>query len=97
MKRDVIKENKGAVCVLAAVFLLMLALNGMTPLFADDYIYSLNLKSEMPLENFRDVVNSISGFRSMHNGRIAAHFFAQLFLWLPKPLFVWITAKCGKF
>ena len=74
--------------VLAAVFALMLALNFMVPLFNDDYFYVLNLKSETVISGFADVLNSISGFRNGHNGRIAAHFFVQLFLWLPRAFFI---------
>ena len=95
MNKSLLRENKGILLVLLGVFALMLVLNSMTPLFADDYIYLLNLHTEKPLSGFKDVVNSISGFRNMHNGRVAAHFFAQLFLWLPKPVFVFVnSAMC---
>lgn len=92
MIKSMIRENKGILLVLSGVFVLMLFLNSMTPLFADDYIYLLNLHTEKPIDGFADVVSSVSGFRNIHNGRVAAHFFAQLFLWLPKTVFVIVNA-----
>jgi len=82
----------GFALALLLVFAFMLMLNIMTPLFNDDYVYSLNLKLEEPLTGFVDILRSISNFRSLHNGRIAAHFFAQLFLWLPKTVFNIVNA-----
>lgn len=84
--------NRGMVLLLAAVFLFMLALNYMVPLFNDDYFYVLNLNSEEVITDFAGVISSIYNFREGHNGRIAAHFFAQLFLWLPRVFFIIINA-----
>ena len=91
---DTVKHNKkiAFIAALLLVFAFMLTLNTMTPLFADDYVYSLNLRTEQPITGICDIFHSIANFRSMHNGRIAAHFFAQLFLWLPKMVFNVVNA-----
>ena len=92
MKSLLSAENRGIKLILLCIFLVMLVFNFMTPMFADDYIYVLNLNRETPLTDLRDVFNSVSSFRSMHNGRVAAHFFAQLFLLLPKAVFCVVNA-----
>ncbi len=86
------EKGRASLFVLLGIFWLMWALNAMTPMFADDYIYVLNLRTEQPLQDLGDVLHSISRFRSMHNGRVAAHFFAQLFLLLPRGLFRVVNA-----
>ncbi len=92
MKKTFIRERPGVIAVLLGVFGFMLVLNAMTPMFADDYIYALNLRTETLLTGFSDVLHSIASFRRMHNGRVAAHFFAQLFLWLPGYIFNIVNA-----
>lgn len=87
MKNTFLRERPGVIAALLGVFAFMLALTAMTPMFADDYFYVLNLRTETLLTGFNDVLHSISAFRRMHNGRVAAHFFAQLFLWLPSYMF----------
>ena len=91
--KEILKEERRAILrFLAGVFLLMWVLTAMTPMFADDYFYVLHLGTEEPLRDFADVLDSISGFRRLHNGRIAAHFCAQLFLLLPDWVFPLVNA-----
>lgn len=92
MKTVLSPENRGVKLILLGVFLVMLCFNLMTPMFADDYVYVLNLKTEKTITGFLEVFDSVSDFRQMHNGRIAAHFFAQMFLYLPRALFCVVNA-----
>lgn len=78
--------------ILSAVFVVMWVFTAMTPMFADDYFYVLHLYTETPLTSFAELLDSISYFRGMHNGRVIAHFFAQLFLLLPDFVFPIVNA-----
>lgn len=78
--------------LLAAVFAVMLVFNFLTPLAADDYLYSLNLADEGPLTGLADLAASLECNWRYSNGRTLAHFFAQVFLQLPKGVFNFLNA-----
>ena len=46
--------------LLAAVFAVMLVFNFLTPLAADDYLYSLNLDGGAPLSGIGDLAASLA-------------------------------------
>lgn len=56
-------------------------------MIADDYSYSFSFYDRSRIENLADIFSSLSVHRTEMNGRMLAHFFAHLFLLLPKPLF----------
>lgn len=78
---------------LSLIFFLILILNFLTPIIADDFGYSLNL-SRNRLESFRDIAN----FQIIHyqswGGRTIAHTLAQIYLFLPKWLFNIANSFC---
>lgn len=84
---------------LCAVFCLLFAFSAMTPILADDYIFSLNRATWARLKRFGEIFESLWYLRSSvdGNGRVFAHFFAQLFLLLPKWVFNIANSACGAF
>ena len=72
--------------IFISIFLMMLVLNMITPLIADDYSYALNVEHRK-LSGIMDIVN----FQIRHylnwGGRTVAHTIAQLFLMMPKFIF----------
>ena len=78
--------------LLAAIFLLMLVLNFLTPMVSDDYAYCFSFVDWERIESVGEIFPSMKMHREYANGRIVAHFFAQLFLLLPKAIFNVINA-----
>lgn len=71
----------------AAVFLLMLLLNRLTPYVADDFVYRISFATKEPLQNLGDVVDSMYVHCFRLNGRVVSHTLEQLFMLLPKGVF----------
>lgn len=74
-------------CLLAAAAALMLFLNIHTGLAADDFTFSISHVSWQRVTGFGEIVPTLAYMRQNLNGRIFPHFFAMLFLLLPKGLF----------
>lgn len=81
------------------IFALFLVFNFMTPMLADDYIFSINRASWVRLTRFEEIFQSLRELRSKPNGngRVVAHFFAQAFLLWPKWIFNIVNALNGTF
>lgn len=81
------------------IFAFFLVLNFMTPMLADDYIFSINRATWMPLTHFGEIFESLRELRGSvsGNGRVVAHFFAQLFLLWPKWIFNIVNALNATF
>lgn len=77
----------------------LVTFNFMTPMLADDYIFSLNRATYVRAVSISDIFQSLHELRNniYGNGRVVAHFFAQAFLALPKPVFNIINAFVGTF
>ena len=71
----------------AGAFGLMLLLNFLTHYYADDYVYMYSFLTGMRIENVFDIFPSMHKHYFTMNGRLTAHFFAQLFLMMPKFIF----------
>lgn len=63
----------------------MIWMNGMTPLFADDFSYSVSFVTKAPCESFCDVLSSQYLHYFTTNGRTVVHVLGQCLLWLGKP------------
>lgn len=82
--------------------LIMLGLNWMTPLFADDYTYVHSWANWKIITSPLQIPASMIAHGSKMNGRIVSHGFEQLFLIYPKHLFdfcnaaimVWMLSQC---
>ena len=73
--------------VLISIFLMMLVLNLLTPLIADDYSYSFIFGTNKRIHNILDVFNSQAIHYMTWGGRSISHFIAQVFLMMPKVIF----------
>ncbi|MCR5175603.1 MAG: DUF6056 family protein [Anaerovibrio sp.] len=73
--------------VLATIFVLMLVLNMLMPLHRDDYDYSMIYMTNIHIENFGDVWNSVVHHYFVHGGRMVTVFCLVLFLWIGKTWF----------
>ena len=85
-----IKKISGKTWVIIAlvmIFLMMLVLNFLTPLIADDYAYSFIHGTEDRVKNVLDVFVSQAHHYMTWGGRSVAHFIAQIFLMMPKGVF----------
>lgn len=78
--------------VVGLVFAFMLVCNLMTSLLVDDYTYLYSFTDGSPIESVADIFPSIEAHAHKMNGRYMAHFFAQLFLFLPHIIFKFINA-----
>lgn len=73
--------------IFISIFLMMLVLNILTPLIADDYSYSFIFSTDHRIKNLLDVINSQAIHYMTWGGRSVAHFIAQVFLMFPKIIF----------
>ena len=76
-----------AALILGCIFLLLLFCNRETDLVADDYRYCFSFLDDSRIESVGQIFPSMAAHRDSMNGRVIAHFFAQLFLLLPKGIF----------
>lgn len=69
---------------IAAVAALVLALNLMTPYYADDYSYMFNFVTKERIGSFGDIFQSLGIHYTNVNGRLPVHFIAHFLLWMGK-------------
>lgn len=74
------------------VFCVMLVCNAMVHLFADDFVFAFNYAGFSSGEYTRisglgSILSSLKAVYLRENGRLVAHFFAQLFIMLPPIVF----------
>ncbi len=77
----------GRVIIIAAIYLFMLVCNFLTPMLVDDYTYVYSFVDGSEMDSVFDIFPSIVAHASKMNGRHVAHFFAQLFLFIPQIIF----------
>ena len=83
-----IDSSLRTVCfVLVMIFALMLLCSILTPITADDYSYSYSWVTKDPIRSIGEICESLRLHYQVTNGRMIAHFFAHLFLWLPNIVF----------
>ena len=90
-------KRKGALpfaLIAATVFVAMLVLNLLTPMIADDYRYAYRFDTLTRLQSVWDIFPSLAAHASILNGRYVPHFFVQLFLLMPRPIFAVVNALC---
>lgn len=69
------------------IFIFFYIFNLYTPLYADDYSYSVSFLTQKKITCIYDIfISQIAHYQTM-NGRSITHFLAQLFLYLGKPIF----------
>ena len=75
------------ICILAAVFCLMLILNSFTLYCCDDYEYKYSFATGERISSLKDIIPSMKAHAYTMNGRLFAHSLVQLFDMLPKAVF----------
>lgn len=80
-------SRKITALIFAGIFLLILLCNSLTKLVADDFNYMCSFASWVRITDISQIFPSIDAHWHNVNGRYIAHFCAQLFLMLPKPIF----------
>ena len=73
--------------MLACLFALLLLFNCRTGMVADDFMFCFSRAHWGRITSVRDIVISLAALRREVNGRVFSHFFAMLFLLLPKGWF----------
>ena len=81
------RSRLAAALILTGVFLLLLFCNHETNLVADDYRYCFSFADGSRIVSVGQIFPSMAAHRQTMNGRVFAHFLAQLFLLLPKGVF----------
>ena len=76
----------------SAIFLLLFVCNFFTPMLADDYSYTYSFLTGEEITNIMQIFPSLKAHAGYMNGRLVAHFWAQLFLMLPDFLFDIVNA-----
>ena len=89
------KNNPGVIAGLALIFALLLAANFLTPMTADDFLFSFSHAHWSRLTGVGEILPSMAALRQNTNGRVLAHFFVQLFLLWPRPIFNFLNAAMG--
>lgn len=69
------------------IFCLILLLNCLTPMAADDYFYTFVRGTTERVDSFSDVFVSMWRYYFEWGGRVVVHSIAQIFLWWGKPIF----------
>ena len=90
-----IHRNKSVFFVSLIVFLILFLLSAMTPMVTDDYSYSFNWADWTRISSITQIFESMAAHRQLHNGRVFAHGLVQLFLFLPRMIYVIMNAGCG--
>lgn len=81
------KDKKWFIIILVCTFFLLLVLNFLTPMLADDYRYLYSYATQKRITSISDIFSSMVAHATIMNGRVIPHFFDQLFLMLPSPIF----------
>ena len=87
-----IESKKIKRAFLLCIFLLMLLGSFLTPYAADDWTYMYSWATGERIAGIADIFASMAAHAQQVNGRLSAHFLAQLFLWLPKAVFNIVNA-----
>lgn len=91
-KRQPSKASWGVCLILAAVFLVMLVFNLLTPLISDDYTYLMRYPTTEPIRSVTDVFVSQYHHYFLWGGRTVGLFLEQLLLFWGKGLFNLVNA-----
>ena len=87
-----IRSGRVRAALLLGIFLLMLLGNVLTPYVVDDWAYMHSFATGERLTRFGEIFPSMAAHAQTMNGRLFAHFWAQLFLLLPKAVFNIVNA-----
>ena len=77
----------GLAAVLFALFAFCFVMNLLSPAAADDFSYALSYVDGSRVTSLGEAVRSMAAHYRIHGGRVVVHFFATVFMMLPKPVF----------
>lgn len=86
IKNIKLSKKQQTLIILASIFIMMLVLNLLTPLLADDYSYGLSLDKSR-INSIMDIIAFQINHYLTWGGRTVAHTIAQFFLLFPKWIF----------
>ncbi len=90
------KKSRFGICaVFALIFVLLLVFNFLTPMTADDFLFTFSRWHWGRITAPDEIIPSMIALRQNTNGRVLAHFFVQLFLFWPRPVFNVLNAGMG--
>lgn len=84
------KVNKSKVTfaiTAGVIFVIMLVCNLLTDFIVDDFSYMYSFADRSPIDSVCSIFPSLATHYQYTNGRVIAHFFVQLFLYLPVIIF----------
>lgn len=87
-----LRADKLLIALLSCVFLVMLLLNFLSPLCADDYAYAFSFADGSRITNPLMIIPSMAAHRYALNGRVFTHALVQFFIMLPKAVFNFFNA-----
>ena len=87
-----IRSGRVRAALLLGFFLLLLLGSFLTPYAVDDWTYMHSFATGERITSLRDIFPSMAVHAQTLNGRLFAHFWAQLFLMLPKAVFNIVNA-----
>lgn len=86
-KKRFSRESKAFIAVLIFISFIMLLCNVLTDLCVDDFCYLGSFSTNERIDSLWDIFPSMAMHAKTMNGRVVAHFFVQLFLIFPLPIF----------
>ena len=81
------RERAFAAALTALAVLAFFSLNLLTRVMRDDYSYTFNFMTKARIDSLASIFQSLGIHYTNVNGRLPAHFFAHLFLWMGKGAF----------
>lgn len=86
------RSKRGTILSLVLIFSLLFLCNILTGKLVDDYAYMYSWDTGEKITNVLQIFPSMAAHAQKMNGRLVAHFFAQLFDFLPKTVFNIVNA-----
>ncbi len=86
------RRTRQGILFFACLYLFLLLCNLLTPMAADDFAYSHSFLTGERITSIWEIFPSLGAHMQSMNGRTFAHFWAQLFLFLPWWLFDAVNA-----
>lgn len=81
------RSKKVSAALYLCLFLFLLLCNILSPKVSDDFTYHFSFQTKERITNIFQIFPSMTAHATRMNGRLVAHFWAQLFEMLPKGIF----------
>lgn len=91
----IVPREKWFAVVLAALFVLMLGCNLLTPYIADDFRYMFSFADWCRMEHLSQIIPSMAAHAQGMNGRLTAHSLVQVSMLFPRGFSILQTRLCA--